>query len=288
MKSSRAFTNASGCSSGTQCAVPGMITPFDALGHLAHHRLDQRAGGALLTADGEHRDRQLAGGRQRGAVVLGVLVERAVELEAGAHRAGLLVGGGEGVEVERGRVARARIEEEAQVLALAPGDEVLGQVAHGVEGEVPYARVGAQRVEDGRARQRRVDDDELGHLVAVGLRVGVGDHQADVVADERDGRGDPEVLAQKDAQIARDRALVVAAGRAPRVPRAAVVGRDDAVAGRDERFDHLAPFPPGLGEAVDQQDRFLAFARGHVVQAQARFDVGHPVVHGGESGTLET
>ena len=99
-----------------------------------------------------------------------------------------------------------------QVLALAPGDEELGQVAHAVEGEVPDARVGAQRVEDGRARQRRVDHDELGDLVAVGLRVGVGDHQADVVADEHDWVRRSAGGRAGGAEVGRDRALVVAAG----------------------------------------------------------------------------
>jgi hypothetical protein len=157
---------------------------------------------------------------------------------------------------------------------------VLGQVSHGVEGEMPHARVGPQGVEDARARQRRVDHDQLGDLVAVGLRVGVGDHQADVVAGDRHRAVDAQVLAHEDAEVTRDGPLVVAAGGAPRVPRAPVVGRDDAVAGLDQRPDHLAPLPPGLREAVDQQDRLLAVARGHVMQAQARFDVGHPVSHG--------
>ena len=83
------------------------------------------------------------------------------------------------------------LKNELQVLALAPGDQHLRDVAGAVEGEVPDARVRADPVENGRARQRSVDHDEVGHLVAVRLRVGVGDHQPDVVPDDRTGSSIP-------------------------------------------------------------------------------------------------
>ena len=214
------------------------------------------------------------------AVVAGVLVERAVDLEAGAHRARSGIRIDVDVDVRRRRVGGARVEEELQVLALAALHEQLGQVAGAVEREVPHARVAAQAVEDAGAGERRVGQDEVRELVAVGLRVGVGDHQADVVAGEDDLPLDPEVVAQEALDVRRHRALVVAARRLPRVAGAAVVGRDDAEARLGEVRDHAVPLPPRLREPVQQDERARAVALGHVVQSQSGFDVSHAVRHG--------
>ena len=60
-----------------------------------------------------------------------------------------------------------------------------------MERKVPNPRIGAQAIEDRRARQRRVHHDQAGNLVPVRLRVDVGDHQPDIVADQHDRSLDP-------------------------------------------------------------------------------------------------
>jgi hypothetical protein len=75
---------------------------------------------------------------------------------------------------------------------------------------------------------------------------------ADVLAGEVD-RTEAEPLDQLVQVFGRGRA-VVRAGSGVRVAEAAQVDGDDAVAGR-EQGHQLVEGPPGLGEAVDQQDR---------------------------------
>ena len=79
-----------------------------------------------------------------------------------------------------------RVVYDRQGSAFASLDEQFGQVTRAVEREVPHARVAAQAVEVAGAGERRVGEDEARELVAVGLRVGVGDHQADVVSAQDD------------------------------------------------------------------------------------------------------
>lgn len=78
-----------------------------------------------------------------------------------------------------------------------------------VEGEVPHPRIRTQAIEDRRARQDRIDHREVRDLVAIRLRVRVGDHQPDVVPDERDGLLDPEVLTHEVVEVLRHRLLVI-------------------------------------------------------------------------------
>ena len=65
-----------------------------------------------------------------------------------------------------------------------------------MEGEVPNAWIGAEAIEHGRPRQRRVHHHQTRYLVPIGLSIGIGDHQSDIVADQRDWVFDPEVLSQ--------------------------------------------------------------------------------------------
>jgi hypothetical protein len=206
------------------------------------------------------------------------LIEGAIELEAGAHRSGRRVRGDIDVEIglrDRRRVEDAGVDEGLQVLALAPSDEHLRHVAGAVEGEVPDTRVGSEPIEDGRPRERGVHDDQVGDLVAIRLGVGVGNHQTDVVADERDRVLDSNVLAQQSVDVDRHGALVVAAGRPPRVSGAPVVGCDYSEAGVDERRNDVTPLMPGLREPVQEHDGAPSGARRDVVQAQSGLDVGH-------------
>jgi len=77
-------------------------------------------------------------------------------------------------------------------------------------------------------------------------------------------RPDVEVGDQLVQVLGRGRA-VVPAGPVVRVAEAAQVDGEDPVVRREQR-DEPVEGPPGLGEAVDQQDRRSAGARGDVVQ----------------------
>src|SRR5580692_2340068 len=74
---------------------------------------------------------------------------------------------------------------------------------------------------------------------------------------------------------------VVVAWRGVRVTEAAQVHGEDPVAG-GEQGDELAEGPPGLGEAVDQQDRGSGGPGGSVMQGRS-VDVG-AVVGGPRDG----
>ncbi len=262
-----------------------MMRPVTSSATSREHLLHQRAGGRDLAADREDRDVQLAVGGERGAVVGGVLVEGAVELEAGSHRPRRRVGLRVLVDVGGGRVGGAGVEEVLQVLAFPALDEQLREVAGAVEREVPDPRVVAQAIEHGGARDRGVDEDQVRELVAVALGVGVRDHQADVVPGEHDLALDAEVVADERPDVLGHRALVVAARRPPGMPGAAVVRRDHGEARVDESARHRVPFVRRLREAVQEHDRPLAFARAHVVESQSGLDLGHAVGHGGECST---
>jgi hypothetical protein len=84
-----------------------------------------------------------------------------------------------------------------------------------MEREVPHSRVRAQPVEDGRAGYRGVHDDQVRDVVAKRLRVGVSDHEPDVVTDDGDRLGEAHVLVQKTVNVAGHGSLVVAPGRTP-------------------------------------------------------------------------
>ena len=146
-----------------------------------------------------------------------------------------------------------------------------------MEGKVPHARIVAKTVESNCARQRRVDRDEVRHLVAVVQGVRGGDHQPDVVTDNHDRTVDFKVLAQEALDVKRHRALVVAAKRAPRLPGTAIVRRHDTETARDQRIDHRTPFPPGLREPVHKHNCARPAAGGDVMQPQPRLDVRHAV-----------
>jgi hypothetical protein len=94
----------------------------------------------------------------------------------------------------------------------------------------PLDPLGNERRQPPRHRGPEVVADDLGALDAE--RIQHGDHVGDAVPDRVVG----DVLGLR------------------RVAEAAQVGCDDALAGRDERGDLVAPQPVGVREAVDQQD----------------------------------
>ena len=95
----------------------------DILGNFADHLGSDRWEEAGITTKSEHRHAQSAGAGEGGAIVGGVLIEGAVDLEPGTHRA--RHGEGIGIAVEVLRADRLRIEgvpvvEVLQVETFAP------------------------------------------------------------------------------------------------------------------------------------------------------------------------
>ncbi len=145
-----------------------------------------------------------------------ILVEGPIEIEAGAHRSRR--GISRGIEIEIGLADRRRIEatdiiKGLQILSLAPGDEHLRQIAHGMEREMPDSRIGAQAIEHGGSRDRRIHHHQVGDLVPMRLGIGIGHHQPDIVTDQRDGAVDLEVLVQQPWCACRSRRVAARSAR---------------------------------------------------------------------------
>ena len=118
--------------------------------------------------------------------VRGVLLEGAEQLEAGAHAAGRGIGGGVELAIRfRDRVRRVGGEVVPEVLevdALAAGDQLQRRLA--VEVEVPEVAQQPDALPVADAGQERVHQHDPLDLGRILRGVGVGDHQADVVADD--------------------------------------------------------------------------------------------------------
>lgn len=80
-----------------------------------------------------------------------------------------------------------------------------------MEGEMPHAWIAAQPIERRGAWQRGIGDDEMRHLLAIDLRIGVRDHQADVVADG-DDLSRAQVLADEAVDVVGHGAFVASGG----------------------------------------------------------------------------
>jgi hypothetical protein len=85
-------------------------------------------------------------------------------------------------------------------------------------------RVGAQPIEHGRPRKRRIHHDETRDLVPERLCIGIGHHQADIVPDQDNWAGNAQRVAEQMPDVARHRQLVVTCGRTRGMPRAAISG----------------------------------------------------------------
>ena len=205
--------------------------------------------GAVRPAKRQRRDRALPV-RVHPASILGrVALKGLVDGEGAPQRAGL--GVHEGVVPEVGgrdgaRVEGELVEEVLQVDLLSAGDEGFGQVRDGVEDEVELALDGRHRLRDRvglRAGEGALAPDDARDELGAPRRVGVGDHAADVVADEVDRWGDGEVLVDERDEVVGHGGFGERGGRGGWVgglAAAAVVGGDDAVAGVSEGSDDMA------------------------------------------------
>jgi hypothetical protein len=114
-------------------------------------------------------------------------------------------------------------------------------------------------------RDDHVDDDGAADVLVV-TQVGVRDHPADVVADDR-GPAEPELLDQP-VDDRRERPLGAVGGGARRLAHAGQVDRDGAEVSR-RPLHHRPPLRPGLRPAVQQDNRLgLRVARLGDVQRQ--------------------
>ncbi|MNV65616.1 hypothetical protein D3C71_1583230 [compost metagenome] len=151
---------------------------------------------------------------------------------------------------------RPLVENEAQVGALASGDQRFRQVLQLIEHEMPEEDILCRRHED-RRRGRQARDDGFGQRQAAhrirkiaGHRV--GDPHADVVADNLIG-GVPQ-LAHQTMQDASHGARVIALGGAAGVARAGRIHGDGGIARLCQRLHDVAPREPRLRPTGDQQD----------------------------------
>ena len=114
------------------------------------------------------------------------------------------------------------VEAGHQVVALAPSDQPLGQVALLLELEHPGIR--RHRVECRRALRRHVEQRQMGHLAPMRRRIGIGNRDAHIVADQVDAA--EAEFTDELVHVLGHRLLVVAAGGFVRPTRAAQVGDD--------------------------------------------------------------
>lgn len=61
------------------------------------------------------------------------------------------------------------------------------------------------------------------------------------------------------------------------MPGTSIIEGDHTEATGNKPWDDPAPLPPCLGEAVQKHDGARSFPRCYEMEAQAGFDVGHPV-----------
>ena len=177
--------------------------------------------------------------------------------EAAAQRLG--VGDQPDVVVDDVGGQRSALDRElvAEEHVLTPGDQLFGQRLDAVEGEVPEPVVDRLGNEHRRRVRRLGRPGDLGQRDAVdAVRViggqRVADREAGVVTDH----GEPlvaERVHQRD-QVVRERAGVVSGRGLVGQADAALVDGDDREVLRQRRH-HVAPGVPGLGPAMDQQQR---------------------------------
>ncbi len=157
------------------------------------------------------------------------------------------------------------VPEVLKVGTLAAPHQLFGRVA--IEVEVPLVAQQPDLLPVAHAGQERVHQRDAFHFVRVLRGVGVGHHQADIVADDID-LAVAECLDQ-GVNVLRHGLLVVARLRNRRPARAAQVRRDDdalVAKPRHERQPHMA----GFRVAVQQHDRRAAAAPGlQIVQVDA-------------------
>ena len=207
-----------------------------------------------LASDGEHRHRQLRC-RER-PVVLDVPQQRPVLGEPRGER--FAAGIDPGVVFNPVRGHRVRLPERPpepprEESALPSLDHAFRQVRHHKEAEVERAAMGRvhERLQPER-RQQQVHEDQPLHLLWVGAGVGVGDHAADVVANQVyavEPKGVDEL-----AHVLRLVGLLVSRHGLLGAAGAAQVRHDHRSPACGERRDDVPPRPPRLRPAVQQHD----------------------------------
>src|SRR5262249_23244326 len=118
------------------------------------------------------------------------------------------------------------------------------------------------------------------NVLTKGLGISVRDHESDVVAHERNGTSDAQVLVQEAMDVASHGFLVVTAGWSPRVSGATIIGSDDSKTGLDQRRNNMAPLPPRLRESVKEYDSAFPCPCRHVMKSQSRLDLSHAMCPG--------
>jgi len=121
-----------------------------------------------------------------------------------------------------------------------------------VKRKVPDLGIGHGLVPGRNAGDRHVEDRQLGHAVAELRRRRVGDHGADVVADDRVAR--EAVRGHERVHVLGQIRLVVAGHGLVGEARAAEI-RHDHRADTRQRGDDIVPLVPRLRPAMQQQDR---------------------------------
>src|SRR5207244_4078412 len=106
------------------------------------------------------------------------------------------------------------------------------------------------------------------------LGIGIRHHETEIVPYQRDRLRKLEMLMEQPMDVARHGALVVARKRLRRMAGAAIVGSYNPKASIDKLRYRVAPGPPGLGKAVQQDNGARPTAGDDIMKADARFDVG--------------
>ena len=184
------------------------------------------------------------------------LRERAVEVEAGAHRARLRVGAHVfrdiGVVDRAGHVASVHVEE-LQVEAFAAIYQGFRQIGHLME-QMPPSCAAADRISGGAAGgliagDGNVEHREMRHFIWMIGGEAERDGCAPIVTDDRETRV-PETAVHQHPDVVRDGFLVVAGGGPRRIAEAAHVRCDESELVGEQRH-HAAPFVPGLWPSVE-------------------------------------
>src|SRR5947207_14406203 len=95
----------------------------------------------------------------------------------------------------------------------------------------------------------------MGYVSAISLSIGISHHETDVVSNQRNGMREFQVVVEQPMNVGCHGALVVTQKRLRRVAGPAIVGGNDPKARIDQAWYRMAPGAPGLGKAMQQNDR---------------------------------
>lgn len=185
-------------------------------------------------------------------ILLGIGIERRVDCERTPQCAGLGVHEGVVVKVcqdDGASVERELVVEVLEVDLLPAGDKRFRQARDGMEDEVELALDCWHGFTGGvgfRAGQGALAPDDARNALRVVRSVRVGDHAADVVADDMETRRDGEMLVHECDEDVGHCGLCEGV-RMRRLAATAIVGSNDAVAGISQRSDGVAELVGAVG-----------------------------------------